>query len=80
MNIKLLSIFAASLFTLPALAIEPLPNSITADGPTKSALKSTPVGSLLHHEIYHQGNRYTETYVVGADGRLVLVSRSLRSD
>ncbi|WP_265518892.1 hypothetical protein [Nitratireductor luteus] len=70
----------AAVLVTPALAIEPIPGSITYDGPSQSRLEKTPVGSVYLHEFNSGGNRYQEMYVVGDDGRLELRNRQVKND
>jgi len=74
------TILSALVFTAAisgqALAIEPIPGSITYEGPSQSTLSKTPVGSVYLHEFEYRGNRYREVYRVAADHRLELVGRT----
>ncbi len=42
-----------------------------------TVLLKTPVGSVLQHQFNANGNEYREIYVVGDDGRPVLVNRTI---
>ncbi|WP_040677605.1 hypothetical protein [Nitratireductor pacificus] len=66
----------SSFLAVPAFAVEPIPGSITYDGPSQSTFSKAPVGSVLQHQFTSQGYDYKELYVVGADGRAQLVSRT----
>ncbi|WP_274424279.1 hypothetical protein [Chelativorans sp. YIM 93263] len=70
---------ALSVLAAPALALEPIPGSITYGGPSEVQLEKTPVGSVTFHNVHHRGNHYREVYVVGPDQRFELVSRTLLS-
>ena len=74
------AVVLSSFLAVPAFAIEPIKGSITFNGPSQSTLTKTPVGSVLQHQFYSNGNDYRELYVVGADGRPELVSRTVSND
>ena len=71
---------AALLLASPALAIEPIPGSITYGGGPHSKLERSPIGSTLVHRFRNDGNEYEERYVLQPDRSLKLVSRVRRSD
>ncbi|WP_367717140.1 hypothetical protein AB2N04_03715 [Nitratireductor sp. GISD-1A_MAKvit] len=78
---KVLSAVVISSFVAaPAFAIEPIKGSITFDGPSQQTLDKTPAGSVLQHQFTSNGKDYREIYVVGADGRPELVSRTASND
>lgn len=70
----------SSFLAVPAFAVEPIQGSITFNGPSQSTLSKTPVGSVLQHQFSSNGNDYHEIYVVGADGRPELVSRTVSNN
>lgn len=71
-----LSILTASLIGItPALALEPIPGSITYGGQPANRLQKAPVGSPVTHEFFYRGDRYKEVYVIQADRSLKLISR-----
>ncbi|MEQ9245072.1 MAG: hypothetical protein RLO21_03715 [Nitratireductor sp.] len=76
MKTVLSAIVISSFVAAPAFAVEPIKGSINFDGPSQSTLSKTPVGSVLQHQFTSNGKDYLEIYVVGADGRPELVSRS----
>lgn len=74
----IVSAFAiAGLLATSALAIEPIPGSITYGGQPHSRLQKAPVGSVVTHEFYSGGNRYREIYLIQPDRSLKLSGRSL---
>ncbi len=77
MKTALSALVISTFIAAPAFAIEPIKGSITYDGPSQSTLSKTPVGSVLQHQFNANGNEYREIYVVGNDGRPVLVNRTI---
>ena len=63
-----------------ARAIEPIPGSIIFQGQPKSKLQKSPIGSTFSHSFYAKGSRYVETYRLGKDRSLELVSRQRLRD
>lgn len=82
-NIKKLSYSAvlalSALLAVPAMAIDPIPGSITYERQHATRLKKAPVGSQFNHDFYSDGTRYSETYVVQSDRSLKLVDRVWQS-
>lgn len=76
---KILIAAAALLFASQALALEPIPGSITYGGQPRTKLKQAPVGSPVVHRFESGGNEYEERYIVQPDRSLKLVSRSRRT-
>jgi hypothetical protein len=64
----------------PALALEPIPGSITYGGGSHPKLQKSPVGSSVLNVFESGGSEYEERYVVMPDRTLRLVSRARRSD
>jgi hypothetical protein len=77
---KIIFALAALLVASPALALEPIPGSITYGGGPHAKLQRSPIGSTLVHRFRSEGNEYEERYVLQPDRSLKLVSRSRRSD
>lgn len=69
----------SALLAVPAMAIEPIPGSITYEGQPATRLKKAPVGSQFNHDFNSDGTRYSETYVVQPDRSLKLVDRVRQS-
>ncbi len=63
-----------------ASALEPIPGSITYGGQPVSRLQKAPVGSIVAHEFFRNGNRYRETYLIQPDRSLTLSSRTRSND
>lgn len=63
------------LVTTQALAIEPIPGSITYDGPPVTMLKKAPIGSQITHQFTTNGRTYLEMYLLDENRNLQLVSR-----
>src|SRR5262245_37048737 len=70
---------AAILLASPALAIEPIPGSITYGGQPHARLQKSPVGSTFVHRFDDGSYEYEERYVVQPDHSLRLVSRVRRT-
>ncbi len=76
-------IFAFSIATLillaaPAIALEPIPGSITFGGQPATRLEKSPIGSSLSHDFYSGSTRYSETYILQPDRSLKLVNRTMQ--
>ncbi|PPJ48970.1 hypothetical protein C0075_02705 [Rhizobium sp. KAs_5_22] len=65
-----------NLLAVPAFALEPVPGSITYGAGPTTGLSKAPVGSPVHHLLMHDGNEYSEIYLVQSDGSLKLVNRT----
>lgn len=76
---KALIALVALLLASPALALEPIPGSITYGGGPHAKLQKSPVGSTLVHRFRSGGDEYEERYVLQSDRSLKLISRSRRS-
>jgi hypothetical protein len=77
---KILVALTALLLASPALALEPIPGSITYGGGPHSKLQRSPIGSTLVHRFHDGVNEYEERYIVQQDRSLKLISRSRRND
>jgi hypothetical protein len=64
------------LVTGPAMALEPIPGSITYGGNTVAKLQKSPIGSSVNHRFSSGGSDYLERYVLMPDRSLKLVSRT----
>ncbi|MFB9951146.1 hypothetical protein ACFFP0_20055 [Rhizobium puerariae] len=59
-----------------AVALEPIPGSITYNGQPRSRLAKAPAGSPVSHQFQGQdGRQYHETYIIQPDRSLKLVDR-----
>lgn len=72
---KTLIALAAFLLASPALALEPIPGSITYGGGPHAKLAKSPVGSTFTHRFESGSYEYEERYVVQPDHSVRLVSR-----
>ena len=63
----------------PALALEPIPGSITYGGRPPARILKSPIGSSLTHNFSRDGYDYEERYVIMPDRTLRLVSRTRRT-
>lgn len=77
MKVAIAAIGFALLSSTSSFALDPIPGSITYDD-GYGYLSKSPVGSVTSQDFYSGGNHYSELYVLGADGRLKLVSRQQR--
>lgn len=77
---KILATLALLLLAGTALAVEPIPGSITYGGGPRAKLQRSPIGSTLVHRFHDGSNEYEERYVVQPDRSLKLISRSRRND
>ncbi|OHV82609.1 hypothetical protein [Rhizobium sp. LCM 4573] len=82
MSLKLIALtttiatIAAVAVTAPqAFALEPIQGSITYGGQQATRLTKAPIGSVVPHDFYSNGEHYRETYVIAPDRSLSLVSR-----
>jgi hypothetical protein len=76
---KTLMALAALLLASPALALEPIPGSITYGGGPHARLMKSPIGSTLVHRFTFEDQDYEERYVLQQDRSLRLVSRVRRT-
>lgn len=77
---KIFLALATVLTASPALALDPIPGSITyGDGPS-TKLQKSPIGSSVTHVFYSGSMKYEERYILQPDRSLKLVSRDRRSD
>jgi hypothetical protein len=77
---KILAALTALLLATPALALEPIPGSITYGGGPNSKLQRSPIGSTIVHRFRSGTNEYEERYILQPDRSLKLISRSRRND
>ena len=77
---KTFALLATLLLATPALALEPIPGSITYGGGPRSKLQLSPVGSTVVHRFRSDGMEYEERYVLQPDRSMKLVYRTRRSD
>jgi hypothetical protein len=73
---KILIAVATLLLASPALAVEPIPGSITYGGQPRTKLKKAPIGGPVVHRFESGGIEYEERYIIQPDRSLRLVSRS----
>jgi hypothetical protein len=73
------ALLASLLGTTAALAVEPIPGSITYGG-AQPRLELAPTGSNFFHTFYLNGTEVHEIYKVNADRTISLVSRSVSND
>jgi len=72
------ALVAALAAAAPALAIEPIPGSITYHGQPRTKLQKAPVGSPVYNRFFGEdGYRYEETYLIQPDRSLKLVDRQV---
>jgi hypothetical protein len=72
---------AALLASCAAVALEPIPGSITYGGQPRTKLTKSPAGSTFSHTFHdHQGNYWSETYQIQADRSLKIISRRRAED
>jgi hypothetical protein len=74
-----LALIAAVAGSSSAFALDAANGSVNYEG-VAARLENAPVGSPVTYEVFEDGNRYRETYVVQSDRSLKLVDRSVRSD
>ncbi|MCK8782242.1 hypothetical protein M0654_19875 [Rhizobium sp. NTR19] len=75
----LLGISAVSMGS-PALAIEPIPGSITFGGQPMSMLMKAPIGSTVPHRFFDRyGQEVEETYRLDENRNLQLIDRRIVS-
>jgi len=73
-----IALLAALGAAVPALAIEPIPGSITYHGQPRTKLQKAPIGSQVQHGFFGEdGYRYEETYIIQPDRSLKLVDRQM---
>ncbi len=72
-----LFLIASLAFGSPAVAfpVDPIPGSLIYPTQPKTKLKKAPIGSILTHEFQKDGSHYVETYRVGPNRELQLLSR-----
>jgi hypothetical protein len=70
---------SAILLATPALAVEPIPGSITYGGAPQSKLLKSPIGSTFVHRFETGSSEYEERYVVEPDRSVRLISRVRRT-
>lgn len=70
---------AVAFFSGPALALEPIPGSLTYGGQPRTKLMKSPIGSSLLHVFGSGGRQYEERYILMPDRSLLLVSRGRRN-
>ncbi|GEO86763.1 MULTISPECIES: hypothetical protein [Alphaproteobacteria] len=74
------ALIATLLGASSALALQPIPGSITYNG-HQSRLEKAPAGSNFFHTFFGQnGEQVRETYQVNADHSVSLVSRAVAND
>jgi len=66
----------ALLLASPALAVQPIPGSITYGGQPRTKTQKAPIGSSIVHRFESGGNDYEERYIIQPDRSLKLVSRT----
>ncbi len=70
-----LALIAAVAGSSSAFALETGYGSVNSNG-VPARLEKAPVGSPVTYDVYENGNRYRETYVVQSDRSLKLVDRA----
>lgn len=74
-TVLLASLAAQTVLVTKAQALEPISGSITFQGQPRTKLQKSPVGSTFTHSFRTDGRHYEETYRLGEDRSLELVSR-----
>lgn len=73
------ALIAAFASASAALALEPIPGSITYAGKQANIVKA-PAGSTLFHNFNFNGDKIREVYKVNADHTVTLVQRGIIND